>query len=204
MEKIDNKFSVPFEHYKSIYRELDPQHVSARCGASFAAEKGEFLLNYLSREVVVGFPEFALRRRDSGENLSDASNILLIRFLIEGAACKSTGKFLSYAEVPWGEVYLANFKGRCIERLAFSYGNKLEEFAAACTALGGTAVEAGDVAFDIEFLENYIVRLIIWTGDDEFPPSSQILFSDNFPLSFTAEDLAGVGDVVIGALKTAL
>mgnify|MGYP000594588565 CR=1 FL=1 len=35
--------------------------------------------------------------------------------------------------------------------------------------------------------------MILWEGDEEFPPSSQILFSDNFPVSFQAEDMAGYG-----------
>ncbi|MFQ9393460.1 MAG: DUF3786 domain-containing protein [Lachnospiraceae bacterium] len=34
-----------------------------------------------------------------------------------------------------------------------------------------------------------------------FPPSAQILFSDNFPLSFSAEDMAVVGDITIGTMK---
>lgn len=46
------------------------------------------------------------------------------------------------------------------------------------------------------------VRLILWEGDDEFPPSAQILFSDNFPVAFTqGEDMAVVGDVTIDMLK---
>ncbi len=44
--------------------------------------------------------------------------------------------------------------------------------------------------------------MILWEGDDEFPPSSQILFSDNFPISFQAEDMAVMGDVIIGSLKS--
>ncbi|MEG2633391.1 MAG: DUF3786 domain-containing protein, partial [Oscillospiraceae bacterium] len=35
---------------------------------------------------------------------------------------------------------------------------------------------------------------------EEFMPSAQILFSDNFALAFTAEDMAVVGDISIGAL----
>ena len=46
--------------------------------------------------------------------------------------------------------------------------------------------------------------MILWEGDDEFPPSSQILFSDNFPVSFAAEDMAVMGDVIIGSLKAFL
>ena len=43
--------------------------------------------------------------------------------------------------------------------------------------------------------------MILWAGDDEFPPSSQILFSDNFPNAFQAEDMAVVGDITITMIK---
>ena len=52
-----------------------------------------------------------------------------------------------------------------------------------------------------EFINGHRVQFLLWAGDEEFPPSSQILFSDNFPLSFEAEDLAVVGDIAIGTLK---
>ena len=53
----------------------------------------------------------------------------------------------------------------------------------------------------MEFINGHFVRFILWAGDDEFPPSSQILFSDNFPLSFETYDLAVVGDISITTLK---
>ena len=34
-----------------------------------------------------------------------------------------------------------------------------------------------------------------------FAPSSQILFEDNFPYAYTAEDLAVTGDISITTLK---
>ena len=62
-------------------------------------------------------------------------------------------------------------------------------------------IEFGDCSYEIELVKNYFVQLILWEGDDEFPPSSQILFSDNFAASFAAEDMAVVGDVTIGTMK---
>ena len=50
-------------------------------------------------------------------------------------------------------------------------------------------------------MDNLFVKFILWAGDDEFPPSSQILFSDNFAASFAAEDLAVVGDISINMMK---
>jgi hypothetical protein len=67
--------------------------------------------------------------------------------------------------------------------------------------LGGVPVKKGDAAFDLRFIPGVTVRLILWSGDEEFPPQSQWLFSDNTPLAFSAEDVAGMGDVIIGALK---
>ena len=59
----------------------------------------------------------------------------------------------------------------------------------------------GDASYELEVLPNYRVRLIVWEGDDEFPPNAQILFSANFPVSFSAEDRTVVGDVVISDIK---
>ena len=42
---------------------------------------------------------------------------------------------------------------------------------------------------------------ILWSGDEEFPPSAQILFSDNFPMAFVAEDVAYLGDVILDYMK---
>ena len=86
-------------------------------------------------------------------------------------------------------------------RLAGSYGRSPEKFAEACRSVGGTPAEGGDTAFDIPFLPALTVRFIMWEGDEEFPPSAQALFSENFSYAFTAEDMAVVGDIIINAMK---
>ena len=67
--------------------------------------------------------------------------------------------------------------------------------------LHATPVDHGDAAYEIEIFPGYQIQKILWEGVEEFPPSSQILFSDNFPISFQAEDMAVMGDVIIGSLK---
>ena len=66
-------------------------------------------------------------------------------------------------------------------------------------------VKHGDIAYEVEiFFPEYKNTDDPLGGDEEFPPSSQILFSDNFPVSFQAEDMAVMGDVIIGSLKAYL
>ena len=42
---------------------------------------------------------------------------------------------------------------------------------------------------------------MIYAGDEEFPPSSQILYSDNFASAFSAEDRVVAGDILISAIR---
>jgi hypothetical protein len=44
------------------------------------------------------------------------------------------------------------------------------------------------------------MRILVWAGDDEFPPSAQVLYSDNF-ITFAAEDRVVAGDILITAIK---
>ena len=132
------------------------------------------------------------------------ARILTIRFLLNGVKSESSGKFKTYREMPWGEVYLRQFDGRCIKRLAFSYGNRPGDFRAIMEHISAIPVKHGDIAYEVEIFPEYKIQMILWEGDEEFPPSSQILFSDNFPVSFQAEDMAVMGDVIIGSLKAYL
>ena len=156
---------------------------------------------------VVHFPDYVVTHDPESTvgyyPLETAVNarILVLRYLVEGHAAPSTGKYLTYRETPWGTVYLKQFQGRCLMRLAYGFGNKQEAFRSAMEKIGATPLEHGDIAYEFEVIDGFRVQMILWAGDDEFPPSSQILFSDNFPIAFQAEDMAVVGDVSITMIK---
>lgn len=203
----DSKERLPWEHYLSQYQESDPKEIVARLGISYDEEQKYFTLKFLGTVYQISWPDFQVSHEadDMGfyplETMTYART-LTIRFLLNGAEASSTGKFKTYREMPWGEVYLRQFDGRCIKRLAFSYGNRIKDFQAIMEHMHCVPVKHGDIAYKLEIFPDYLVQMILWEGDDEFPPSSQILFSDNFPISFQAEDMAVMGDVIIGSLKS--
>ena len=198
----NNKELVPFEHYVSLYKELDPVEASSRCGVKFDSERKCFLMRLLDADYELSFPEFAISGSDNGFALRNLpAQMLLIRFLLEGQSAPATEKFLTYREMPWGDVYLKPFTGRCLTRAAFTFGTRLPAFCKAMDASDAQKLTFGDASYELEVLPNYKVRLIVWEGDDEFPPNAQILFSDNFPQAFSAEDRTVVGDIVISDIK---
>ena len=203
----DNKERIPFEHYLEEFAAIDPKEAAARVGVPWHEETQEFEVRMMQKAFLVKWPECTIRKAnpfDEGYGAMEDGvppKIMAIRFLTRGVHSEGTGKFLTYREVPHGEVYYRQFNGRCMMRLAFSYGNKLQEFKNKMEALGAVNCGHGDAGYEFEFINGHRVQFLLWAGDEEFPPSSQILFSDNFPLSFEAEDLAVVGDIAIGTLK---
>ena len=202
----DSKEQRPYEYYLKTYQEIDPKEISERTGFFYDEEKKVFTVVFMGSTYDISFPDYKISHKEDEKGvypLKEAMNakIFMVRYLSEKAKTLSSGKFLTYREVPWGEVYFRQFQGRCLMRLAFSYGNKLEAFKKVMTAMGAKPLEQGDCAFELEFMEGFFIRLILWEGDDEFPPSSQILFSDNFAVTFAAEDLAVAGDICINMMK---
>ena len=202
---VNNQELIPDEIYSEQYEKTDPVEVSARTGVPYDPVKHVFTYTLMNSVYEIGHPEFSVRYiSGAGDFLSDRKirQLLVMRYLISGHFVRGSGRFVAYREMPWGEVYNANFEGRCIKRLAYTFAGKGSEVAKKMPLLGGIPYEKGDFGWEFEFMPGLTIRFAVWNADDEFPPSSQILFSDNFQYAFSAEDLAYVGDIFIMVVKS--
>ena len=204
-EHMGQKEEKPLELYQQELAAADPSVIAARSGIAYNADKKVFELNMLGRPLEISWPDLNCVFTDTQEEQRNNVRILMGCLLSHGKLVETQGGFLSYPEIPWGDHYFKAFQGRCIYRFAGMYRGEggVDRFRTAAEKLGGIPAQAGDAAYDFEFIDTVIVRLILRKGDDKFPTTSQILFSDNTPLAFSAEELAGVGDVLLGSLKRA-
>ncbi|MDD6211883.1 MAG: DUF3786 domain-containing protein [Clostridiales bacterium] len=200
----NNKEEIPMEHYMEQFAAIDPLEAAARCRVPYNEETQEFTVELMGISYQVHFPDFQVQTEEEGfAALRDmaAAKMLVARYLIRGTYFPAGGKYLTFRESPWGEIYHVQFSGRCLSRLAFGFGYKLPVFAAAMEKLGAEKVKAGDEGYLFEIMPGFFMQFILWGADDEFQPTSQILFSDNIPQSFDAEDLVVMGDISITTLK---
>ena len=198
----NNQIGKPLRHYLSIYQNLDPVKIAQRCGLEFNG--AAFKFRVLGTAYHVPHPGFALLETGGEETLSPYEKILFLRYLCEGKYFPPQGKQLSYNEFPWGAVYYRNFERRCLRRCAAAFGRDVPAFKQMVEQnpqLGAQPLTTGDASYRLEFINGLYITMILWQGDDEFPPSAQILFDDNFVFAFTAEDLAVAGDVLVDRLK---
>lgn len=202
MQVENNKEGVPFEHYLGLYEKLDPQEASTRTGAAFDGEA--FTLRLVNATYRLTWPNYTITadREDAFALKALPGQTFLLRWLLEGKRMPAHGEFKTFREMPWGELYIQPFTGRCLTRAAFTFGTRVSAFAAAMEKLGATKLSYGDAGYELELLPGYAMRLMVWEGDEEFPPNSQILYSDNFADSFSAEDRVVAGDILISVVKS--
>lgn len=209
MEVENHKEEVPFEYYLEKYQNLDPVETAERLDILYDASARRFRLRFMGCSYEVTYPEFSIvpleKERPSKDVLLDSlsAKTFILRYLLEGQYIASSGKFITFREVPtYGELYNQQFTGRCIKRLTFGFGFKLNVFSEAMERIPGVKkVSMGDVAYEFELVNGYRMQFIFWEGDEEFPPSAQILYSDNFQFGFHAEDLVVAGDLSITTVK---
>ncbi len=208
MEIENHKEEVQFEHYLEKYESLDPEEAAQRLNILYDASAGAFQLRFMGREYRVDYPVFAVHSVNPEEETdlfqsSIPAQTFLLRYLLEGQYIKSSGRFMTFREVPtYGELYIQPFTGRCLKRLTYGFGYKLKAFSEAMERIPGVKrISMGDVSYEFELINGYYMRFIFWEGDDEFPPSAQILYSDNFQFGFHPEDMVVAGDLSITTVK---
>ena len=209
MEIENHKEEVPFEHYLEKYEALDPKEAAERLNILYDASAGVFRLRFMGREYEVDYPLFAVHpaERSGGEadlfQSSIPARTFLLRYLLEGQYVRGSGRFMTFREVPtYGELYIQPFTGRCLKRLTYGFGYKLNALAEAMEHIpGAKKISVGDAASEFELINGYRMQFIFWEGDEEFPPSAQILYSDNFQFGFHPEDMVVAGDLSITTLK---
>lgn len=198
----NNKEEHPLEYYRECLSELSPDIISARTGLPFDQDQKIFVMDFIGHPVAISYPEGDVFYLDSDDPIPAYAAILLLRVLVEGNFTPSTGEYLPYAKIGWGENYLKAFNGRCIGRFSHMFKDS-RDFSRVANSMGAREAQEGDAAFDFEFINGVFMRLILWDADDEFPMNAQILFSDNTSVMFTSEDAAVMGDLLLNELRKA-
>ncbi len=196
MQIENNKEEVPFSYYENIFRSADPAEIAQRLPNS-AWDGKCFSVTLMGTDYTVSHP--AVEILPAGKPLPVQT--FLLRYLLEGKTVPCLGNWKTFREMPWGELYIKPYTGRVLTRAAFTFGTRLEAFCKAAEKMGATAVSHGDAGYEFSLIGDYRIRLLIWAGDEEFPPSAQVLYSDNFEEGFAPEDRVVAGDILISAVK---
>ena len=200
MQIENHKEEVPFAFYEEKFQTLDPAEVTARVtGVSWDGR--EFTVKLLGRGFAIAHPAYAIRALDGGSIPPLPTQTFLLRYLLESKDVAWAGSWKTFREMPWGEMYIKPYTGRVLTRAAFTLGTRVAAFRAAAEKMGAMALPHGDAGYQFDLIGNYRMQIMVWEGDEEFPPNAQVIYSDNFAEGFAAEDRVVAGDILISTIK---
>ena len=199
MQIENHKEEVPFSHYEGLFAALEPQQAVERTDVKWDGR--EFYVNLLGREFAIAHPIYSIRALDGGAIPPLPIQTFLLRYLMESKKVPWAGQWKTFREMPWGEMYIKPYTGRVLTRAAFTFGTRVAAFKAACEKMGAQPVEHGDAGYRFKLIGDFEMQILVWEGDDEFPPNAQVLYTDNFAEGFAAEDRVVAGDILISTIK---
>ena len=200
MQIENHKEEVPFAFYEEKFRALAPASVPERL-KDVSWDGKEFTVTLLGRTFAIAHPEYAIRALDDGKLPPLPTQTFLLRYLLESRDVAWSGSWKTFREMPWGEMYIKPYTGRVLTRAAFTFGTRVAAFKAAAEKMGAEPVKHGDAGYQFDLIGGYRMQILVWEGDDEFPPNAQVLYSDNFAEGFAAEDRVVAGDILISTIK---
>jgi hypothetical protein len=189
--------------------ELEPQHAASLAAVEYDAAGQEFTVPFINREYQVRYPsgEVCLPVPDGDPAQSEvqiATKILILHYLACAEGVPLHDKWISFKEIPGGQVYINPFYNRAIRPLIKIFGKDPQGLIAAGRALGGRKGDIGDASVVIPVFPMVPVAYVVWEGDEEFEPSGNILFDESAPSYLPLEDYAVIAGAVVFELRKQL
>lgn len=165
-------------------------------------EGREFVrLKFLGRGIRILWTDMALSYDDDAAREMPIQEQVLLLHYLQGCSDKGgavVGEWIGFQDIPDGKFYLDAFMRRAKIPLVQSFGHRPELLAElSAQAYGAKASDQGDVSVVVRALPLVPVALILWRGDDEFPPEGNILFDRSVKDILSAEDVAWLSGMLV-------
>jgi hypothetical protein len=172
---------------RSGARRLGPDRIGLRC---------------LGREYVVTYPDGVVLEAD-GQPAPETEAILLLLYLTESTGRAREGRWVAFEQLSGGAGYAASFRGRVVAPLLRAFGSRPEALVPAAAALDGEPLELGDASVRLPALPCLPLACVVWGGDEEFPPSANVVFDASVEGYLDAEAVTVLAELATRRLAEA-
>ena len=168
--------------YKLAHEQLakieDIEQLCLKSGARYlvTGHQKEIAIEYLNQSYRVTMPNIQILLTDRQEEVSVRDKVLILHYLLSAKGAPITNKLIAFKELPGGGNYFRTFSKRAIEPLVEHFGEQPHLLIDTAGKLGGHRVAYGDTAIVINAFSRVPITIILWHGDEEFPPQGDILF----------------------------
>ena len=163
-------------------RKSDTQYVKTDSGRVI-------IIEYLNRTYQISLPDIEISLMNSDQPVPIKDKILMLHYFTSAKGTPLSNKLITYKEVPGGLNYFPTFSKRAIKPLIDHFGKEPDRLLEVARKLGGQKTDCGDVAVTIKAFRRGPISLVLWRGDEEFPPAGNILFDNTVTDYLSTEDV---------------
>lgn len=157
-----------------------------------------FRIPFLNRVYGVAFPGFEFKDEAAEQKeVPIQEQVLILHYLMNTRISKASGKRIAYREIPGASFYFSAFVKRAIDPLKKVFGQNIAGLLKASEQLRGIPVGIGDAGFEFRIFPYISLQLVLWAGDEEFPPEANILFEENIGEFLSPEDVAWLAGMLV-------
>ena len=191
-------------HAKALeeMKEVSPYVVSAKSGADFDGSR--FRVPLFNRVFLVYHPDIRIVEEDNPAPVPQFLEIILLHYLLQANGVAVADDWVAYRQLPGSGLFERRFIQMAMNPMLGEFGNDVEAFKKAGAIAGGIPMtRTGDAAFKFMALPKIPMACILYLGEDELPPSVNILFDAAAPNYLPTEDLSLLGVILFGAMRKA-
>ena len=166
----------------------DLEEQCRRSGALYSAPD-RIILSYLNQPYNITLPDVDISLEESTAEVPLTDKILMLHYFNQAKGTQNTGKMITFKQIPGGISYYPAFFQRVVSPLAGRFGKQPDLLAKAAARFGGNKADLGDVSVTINGFPHVPITLALWQGDEEVPPSANVLFDANITDYLPTEDV---------------
>jgi hypothetical protein len=176
-----------------ILADQEPRDVAARTGAVFNPDTSTYRQRCLGQEILISLTDrdivgTSVLGRFLVKDLDEYSRLSILRYLVHAKDLPLSGRLVKPADLPGRDFFSKGTHVLPFDKITNRFENDFDGFIKTGKSLGGSQVEYGDVSLKLMPFSRIPVVIILWTGDDEFPSESSLLF-DSSCTSHAASDI---------------
>lgn len=170
---------------------------------SGAVIKGQHTLRLrlIDRECVVDMSSRTVRWATGAKTeLGRHLQILVLHYLIGSGKAQLANRLVSFRDLEGGAMYHPAFKARSIDSLVRKFGDRPELLRHVGDAVRAEPIAMNGIGMRISFFPKLPITVQLWPGDEEVPPSANVLFDASAGRILPTEDLSVAAGVLVRRL----
>jgi hypothetical protein len=169
-----------------------------RAGFSQNSSETSMVVPFLDRTFRIELPSFEFKDyEDESKEVPIQEQVLILHYLKAEAFPSPTGRWVSYREIPGATFYHSAFLSRAVNPLKQVFGQNLEGLHKAAQKLQGKQSGTGDAAYEFYPFPKVPLMMIVWKGDNDFPPEANIVFDESIGGILSPEDIAWMAGMLV-------